>query len=1420
MVDFSKINSFDASGPRGSFEELICILAKREKPENAADFWPVEGSGGDGGVDAVWLLNNGGKVGYQAKYFLSLNSSRWRQIDQSVKKALSEYPELKEYIVAMPCNLTRANKQKWGESLEKWKTWAEEKDLEIEFKLWDELTLKNLLLTEKNSSLREYYWNEEALSDDWFQKRADSVTSALRNRYNPLDHVRVSIESVFDTMVRGENINRRITNYASQMRNTEIPDVNLKASEHISESDILQISQATDNTRDAKNKLVLQLTSLKQDFSQPWDINSVKASIDELGSSANSLSNEHSRVNYQSKTSNSLALHTLDQLLSFCHDLYDLFQEKFFLAEAAKCAVIYGPAGSGKSHIFGHIVEERLKNKLPTVLLLGQSFSNGGLWEQIGALLTLEKRTPEAILGMLNVAGERKNTRTLILIDAINEGVGSRYWRDKIPELLEELKKYPNLGVAFSCREEYLPYAMPQMPDDHAPQFMIRGFSTLEEMRLAAEQYLDKKGIASPNILWHSPEFVNPLFLKSVSEFMKAKGETELPLGIHGLTQLMAVYIDALCYQSLTPDSDPNQIKRAIKKLVKKVSIKMAEVRHDFITLDNANEIANDCFKGIQPFPGKSWLQTLIDLSLFRTDPPPLSEDSDPLDPPTDLIRFGFQRFQDYLMAQSLASNIDRDKLDLAFKENGILNFIFRDGKLKNSIDHRYAGLVGALSIIYPEEFKTEFVTTIPNWKKIWDTKFILQNAFSESCKWRCKKAFSDETSKVFNQLNERWINRIHILLQISMMTDHPWNALFLHSKLERLNLPDRDSYWTNNINLSLRNEGSNVERIISWASSSLIKKADIEHLRLASLVLTWLLSSSHRTLRDRATKALTYIFLENSEILIFLSEKIADCDDPYVIERFYAAAYGACCNDPEPERLASYSAKVYETVFAEENPPVALLTRDYALGIIELAKTHKVLNSNINIKLCYPPYNSLKPNFHLIEDEVKKLAEERGGKAIFNSASSDSGDFGKYTIPMHVEEFSREQLKDLKPKSEDANINQKLDYLKQCRLWVTKRAYELGWNVDLFPNDGADIDYSEPYHNLERIGKKYQHIALDELQARLADNFWVTDFSNEYIRYQHAHLLYSRNIEPSILPELDRFKLEDKDQDAEHWIIQPAIKLPDITEEGLKEWPFEQNPGEDMGSKLVRTDNNGKRWLVLYEHNSDRQSYEEKVPRYKSLGFRCMAFRFFYCIFIDKSITKQFLESIQNERRIDGFLFGPQEPFGKPYLLETFWRGTWSEKKTLEHLDGMSDEEGFLIPTISYFWEKHLDRTLPDGFGLYMPQKWFAKELGLNISLENLYAWKDKDGNDIIQTHPPTMNRTVVVIDETRLKEYANKFNIEPIWVMLAERNTYPGGLNSGISSTRRIEGIVSLGRNSWKETIIRKDDDKRDPHVQLKDF
>ena len=88
--------------------------------------------------------------------------------------------------------------------------------------------------------------------------------------------------------------------------------------------------------------------------------------------------------------------------------------------------------------------------------------------------------------------------------------------------------------------------------------------------------------------------------------------------------------------------------------------------------------------------------------------------------------------------------------------------------------------------------------------------------------------------------------------------------------------------------------------------------------------------------------------------------------------ERIYAVAYGVAMRSHDAIGVGKLSSLVYEKVFANGTPPVHILLRDYARGVIERAI---YLGSDIEIdeNLIRPPYKSTWPKIP-DEEEIQPL--------------------------------------------------------------------------------------------------------------------------------------------------------------------------------------------------------------------------------------------------------------------------------------------------------------------------------------------------------------------------------------------------------------------------------------------------------------
>jgi hypothetical protein len=97
--------------------------------------------------------------------------------------------------------------------------------------------------------------------------------------------------------------------------------------------------------------------------------------------------------------------------------------------------------------VLGQIASKRVEQDLPTILVLGQDFGDAPFWTQFGQLLGIDGNSAVEILGLLNAVGERLGARTLILIDAINEGIGAHYWKHWLPTVVASIQSYPEVPL-------------------------------------------------------------------------------------------------------------------------------------------------------------------------------------------------------------------------------------------------------------------------------------------------------------------------------------------------------------------------------------------------------------------------------------------------------------------------------------------------------------------------------------------------------------------------------------------------------------------------------------------------------------------------------------------------------------------------------------------------------------------------------------------------------------------------------------------------------------------------------------------------------------------------------------------------------------------------------------------------------------
>jgi len=177
----------------------------------------------------------------------------------------------------------------------------------------------------------------------------------------------------------------------------------------------------------------------------------------------------------------------------------------------------------------------------------------------------------------------------------------------------------------------------------------------------------------------------------------------------------------------------------------------------------------------------------------------------------------------------------------------------------------------------------------------------------------------------------------------------------------------------------------------------------DEDAVRLISLTLAWMLSSSNRYLRDRVTKACANLLAGRELAAAEIVRRFAQVDDLYIKERVLAVAYGVAMRSRDAGQVKELADAVIGAVFDEVPATPHLLLRDYARGVVERAHILNPLPFEI-MQRVRPPYGAKWPRIPA-EKSIKKLLESldadrenaHGARRISFSVLHD--DFGRYVI-------------------------------------------------------------------------------------------------------------------------------------------------------------------------------------------------------------------------------------------------------------------------------------------------------------------------------------------------------------------------------------------------------------------------------------
>lgn len=1385
------IKSFNNS-QNNAFEELVCQLAREESIEDRKEFYRVAAP--DGGVEAYCVLENGDEYGWQAKYFFSMGASQWNQIEESFKTALKTHPRLTKYFICIPLDRQDPRQKqricfmdRWNKKTKTWIDYAKSQDRDIIFEYWGRSELIHRLSQEKHAGRKLFWFSQDDFSDSWFESQVNTSIENLGKRYTPELNIELEIVKYFDSISKNDTYRKNVEQKFHEL----ILSVNKALSSLGSlgvENEIEEITQFISNI-----KYQFELSQKEELFRV--DINSLEDSINAIKMSM-SLTNcdDKTDKNEVKKDSRSYIKQRINEAWRAIYDFTDFIHSPILKLSNNPFVLLSGPAGIGKSHLLADIALNRINSEKSCILLLGQHFTTDEPpWTQILRNLLRLDCNENQLLGALNAKAEAQGERLLFIIDAINEGRGRYFWCEHINGFVSTFKKYPWLGLVLSIRDSYKELLTPNetLTNNKITELLHRGFENIEYQ--ASSFFFTQYSIEQPSVPLLNPEFSNPLFLKLFCEGLNRSGLTKIPKGYGGISSVIEFFINSINEKLSHPnyfDFPPH------KNLAKEVAHNIIKYKLkqdlDHVSYEKAFEIADTILLGYSN--KRRFLDSLISEGVFSKNLFWKGEREY-----EEGVYLAYERFDDHLTVSYLLDN---------YLESGDLQKLFKvGGEFFHYIEKAYAnqGIVEAFAIQLPERTGSELYELLDDEHK--DNLSII-NSFIYSLIWRAPDTIKNKTTTYVNEHVLRYEKTFDQFFQmvysVALDPEHFYNADRLHNYLMQFSMSNRDEIWTTYLHNQDHLETS-MFRLIGWAMLDEDKSYLSDKSRLlAAKALAWLFTSTNISFRDSATKALVVLLENNIKTITSLLSEFEKVNDPYVYERIFAAAYGAVLRSDEIGDIDLLSQYIVKIIFESEEVYPNVLVRDYARNIVEFG-IYKEQFSLDDVSIIHPPYKSSFPTMFPTNEEVDSYRYDYNSKefkdyycgqnSILSSMVTEYGreicgygDFGRYTFQSALHSWS------------DFDPNDLSNYA--CKLIFEK----YGYDVEKHGKFDRHTRSGDRHRNkTERIGKKYQWIALYEVLARLSDNHKMIDESThrgddkKYVWFQGPWDPFVRNIDPTVIsrPSKDAFcpinikhNYNDWNYTNEDWLVRDN-DLP--------------NP-EDI---ISLTDSNAHEWLVLENH----LSWEEPVPigqdKYeyprKNLWYQIGSY------FV-KEKDKEELLAWLNTQHFMGRWFPESHDCYQVFSREYYWSpaylyfdkpyyGGYDWKEVLD--ENRDHVISHVLPTAEgYFWDSGADYANQPSY--LSPRRLMFFKMNLQYS-NNIGEWLSETGEVI------AMDLSVIgdgssnlIVKKDALQNFLKENNLSIFWTCLGEKNIYGTSFSGNrYSKWLELSGVYILYNGNVKGEI-----------------
>lgn len=817
----------------------------------------------------------------------------------------------------------------------------------------------------------------------------------------------------------------------------------------------------------------------------------------------------------------------------------------------AKFLKIEANAGSGKTHLLCKFGQE-LCSQLPIYLFFGSQFRADE--EPLTTISDILKWS-DSDFDALNVQMEAKNKYAIFIIDALNEGVGTHFWKGHINYLEQQFSSFKRLKLIVSIRKtvssDNLNFSMnwknKTLSGFENNKAAIQGFFQFYKINKGVEDCLNIELLS------------NPLCLKMYcATYYKMRIEERRKINI---LKIYRKYIELRNEEiSRHVDEDPH-LNVTGNFLYRLASRSLFDYKCADLDRSEARRIANRLCHN------RTWSNSLLYNALSSNL---ISEYRTTND--VDKITFEYDSMGDYLKVDSFISlkKSDREKLELLKKT-------YAYHQQKYSIDNSFIKFVDFLERLFSLWNPEHVIWNESECLKGYFTRYIL-NSFKYRTTGIEESTLSKAALKIMFESDSSNLLPSVVLFDFNKYQNE-LIELF-HENLMRKSMLERDTSWTVNLNSIY----DSYEEDIFTPIKTVLDTSISEQQRL--IVCGWLLTSSYPIVRNKVIRMIKTSLVEYPENSLFLIDKFHEVNDPYVLQGLYAAIYGFLLSSRNIEYAGFIARKIDEIHYSNNVAPSDLIVRSRTLKILEFAFYLDNYNTQWkNIKLPFVTKQDDPFSHTYSKSDFEKFFDStEGGRALYRSLFS--WDFNRYIIGTQYDPDSESKIF-YKDKKNAILLN---DIVLGIASIIKD---DFGWNNELGDLDANFISYNRMKNEKERIGKKYQWLGYYKVLAYLCDTYDMK--INRYTSHEDFadipypwYAGYRDSFDPSI-------GLDEKY--SEEHIDSFQIGLKELSE-AKSPINWLEDPSELPDLFFIEKDNTGKEWvnIISYDTVVDEISFGEGI--------------------------------------------------------------------------------------------------------------------------------------------------------------------------------------------------------------------------------